>query len=166
MSLKSQSDRVFYCLLRRNEKKILLSGLLCFHNISNRLSGAALRNLRMIEELCEKNAYAFHKVILTTTMWDEVDEVTGRFREEELYRQSNLARNSTTNRFMGTRESALHLIEPIIDTAYKKSSLLLQQEMVDLRNKFPETSARARLFSETELLFKQRQEVREKNIRG
>jgi len=146
------------------EKEILLSGLLYFHRISdNRMAGTPLKNLRMFEELCGKNA--FHNVILTTTMWDEVDEQIGRLREEELksrYWRSMLDRNSTTSRFLGTRDSALRLIEPLIDAANKKSSLLLQQEMVDFRNKLPETSAGARLFSETELLVKQRQEVLER----
>ena len=142
----------------------MLSGLLYFHRISdNRMAGTPLKNLRMFQELCGKNA--FHNVILTTTMWDEVEEETGQLREEELksrYWRSMLDRNSTTNRFLGTRESALRLIEPLIDAANKKSSLLLQQELVDLRNKLPETSAGVKLFSETELLVKQRQEVLER----
>ena len=127
------------------------------------MAGTPLKNLRMFQELCGKNA--FHNVILTTTMWDEVNEETGQLREEELksrYWRSMLDRNSTTNRFLGTRESALHLIEPLIDAANKKSSLLLQQELVDFRNKLPETSAGAKLFSETELLVKQRQELLER----
>ena len=127
------------------------------------MAGTPLKNLRMFEELCGKNA--FHNVILTTTMWDDVDEETGRVREEELksrYWRLMLDRKSTTSRFMGTRESALHLIEPLIDEANKKSSLLLQQEMVDLRNTLPETSAGVRLFSETERLVKERQEILEK----
>jgi hypothetical protein len=124
------------------------------------MAGTPLKNLRMFEELCGKNA--FHNVILTTTMWDEVDEETGRLREQELkskYWQSMLARNSTTNRFMGTRESALRLIEPLIEAANAKSSLLLQQEMVDMRFKLPATSAGQRLFSEMEDLVKKRQEL-------
>jgi hypothetical protein len=127
------------------------------------MAGTPLKNLRMFEELCGKNA--FHNVILTTTMWDDVDEETGRVREEELksrYWRSMLDRNSMTSRFMGTRESALHLIEPLVDEANKKSSLLLQQEMVDLHNKLLETSAGARLFLETELLVKERQEILER----
>ena len=119
----------------------------------------------MVEILCGKNA--FYNVILTTTMWDEVDEQIGRLREEEL-KSGNwrwmLDRNSTMSRFLGTRDSALRLIEPLIDAANKRGSFLLQQEMVDLRNKLPETSAAsgARLFSETELLVQWRQEVLER----
>ena len=127
------------------------------------MAGTPLKNLRMFEELCGKNA--FHNVILTTTMWDEVDMETGCIREEELksnYWQSMIERNSTTSRFMGSRESALGLIEPLIDAANKKSSLLLQQEMVDMRNKLPATSAGLRLFSEMERLVRERQDALER----
>jgi hypothetical protein len=127
------------------------------------MAGTPLKNLRMFEKLCGKDA--FYNVILTTTMWDEVDGETGRLREEELkakYWRSMLDLNSTTNRFMNTRESALRLIEPLIDAANKKSSLLLQQELVILRNKLPETSAGARLFFETERLVKERQAILER----
>ena len=71
-----------------------------------------------------------------------------------------LDRNCMTGRFLGTRDSALRL--PLIEAANKKSSLILQQKMVDLRNKLPEMSAGARLFSESELLIKQRQEILER----
>ena len=127
------------------------------------MAGTPLKNLRMFEELCGKNA--FHNVILTTTMWDEVDEETGQLREQELkseYWRSMLERNSTTSRFTHSRDSALRLIEPLIDAANKKSSLLLQQEMVDMRAKLPATSAGVRLFSEMELLIKERQDALEK----
>ena len=74
-------------------------------------------------------------------MWDEIDGETGGLKEEEEklksrlgYWWSMLSRKSMTNRFTGTRESAVRLIESFIDTANKKSSLLLQQEMVDFRN--------------------------------
>jgi len=153
--------RWFDILLRRYEKEILLSGLLYFHRISdNRMAGTPLKNLRMFGELCGKNS--FHSVILVTTMWDEVDEETGNLREAELksrYWRSMLDRQSTTCRFLQTRESALHLIEPLIDEANAKSSLLLQQELVDMRTKLPATSAGQKLYSEMEDLVKRRQEV-------
>ena len=127
------------------------------------MAGTPLKNLRMFEELCGKNA--FHNVILTTTMWDEVDEETGDLREQELklkYWRLMLERNSTTSRFMRSRESALQLIEPFIDAASQKSSLLLQQEMVDLRKKLPATSAGIGLFTEMERLVKELQDILEK----
>ena len=147
--------------LRRYENEILLSGLLYFHRISdNRMAGTPLKNLRMFEELCGKNAC--QHVIMITTMWDEVDEQMGIARERELklnYWRWMLERGSTTNRFMQTRKSALRLIEPLIDAANAKSSVLLQQELVDMRTELPATSAGIRLFSEMEILVKRRQEV-------
>jgi hypothetical protein len=155
----------FLTLLRlyfyRYEKDILLSGLLYFHRISdNRMAGTPLKNLRMFEELCGKKA--FQHVILTTTMWDEVDEETGEARERELeskYWRAMLERNSTTRRFLRTRESAFELIFPLIDAADKRNSILLQDELVDMRKKLPSTSAGRELFSAMEVFVRQREDL-------
>ena len=95
-------------------------------------------------------------------MWDEVDEETGEAREEELrsnYWKSMLARNSTTSRFMRTRESAFLLVDPFIDAGNKRSSLLLQNEMVDMGQKLPATSAGRELFSKMGDLVRQREDL-------
>ena len=114
----------------------------------------------MFKELCGKNA--FQNVILTTTMWDKVDEETGEAREKELkskYWQSMLERGSTTGRFMRTRESAFTVIEPLIDAANERSSVLLQKELVDMGNKLSSTSAGRKLVSELEVLVRKRQDI-------
>jgi hypothetical protein len=143
---------------------VLLNGILYFHRISDhRIVDRPIENLRMFEKLCGKNA--IHNVILTTTMWDVVDEETGRDREEELkskYWQTMLERKSSTSRFLGTRESALRVIAPLIDAANAKSWFLLQQEMVDMRTKLREKSAGLNLCQETEVLLQQRQQVLER----
>ena len=134
-----------------------LSGLLCFHRISdNRKAGTPLKNLGMFEELCGKNT--LQKVILTTTFWDvdEVDQKTGETREGELrsgYWRPMLQRNSTTNRFLRTRESAFTDIDPLIDTANIRFSALLQQELADMRKKL---SSRSRATGEELLLTMER----------
>ena len=113
----------------------------------------------MFEELCGKNA--FQSVILTTTMWDEVDKEVGEERERELktkYWQSMLERNSTTSRFLRTRESAFDLIEPLIEAANVRSSVLLQDELVDLRKTLPATAAGQELFSAMGQLVSQRED--------
>ena len=77
-------------------------------------------------------------------MWDEVDKEMGEDREAQLkkeYWRTMLERNSTTSRFLRTRESAFELIEPLIDEANKRSSVLLQDELVDMRKTLPATSA-------------------------
>ena len=150
--------KLYFC---RYEKNILLSGLLYFHRISdNRMAGTPLKNLRMFEELCGKNA--FQNVILTTTMWDEVDKETGEDRERELktkYWRSMLERSSTTSRFLRTRESAFDLIDPLIEAANKRSSVLLQSELVDMRKSLPATAAGLELFSTMGQLVSQREDL-------
>ena len=123
------------------------------------MAGTPLKNLRMFEELCGKNA--FQSVILTTTMWDKVDKEVGEERERELktkYWQSMLERNSTTSRFLRTRESAFDLIEPLIEAANVRSSVLLQDELVDLRKTLPATAAGQELFSAMGQLVSQRED--------
>ena len=94
-------------------------------------------------------------------MWDDVDQETGEAREEELrsrYWQPMLLRNSTTNRFRRTRESAFSIIDPLIDAA---NTAPLQQELADMRTKLSSTSLAAgqELFSTMELLLKQREDL-------
>ena len=136
------------CYFCRYEKNILLSGLLYFHRISdNRMAGTPLMHVRMFEKLCGENA--FHNVILTTTMWDEVEEEIGEERERELktkYWRKMMERNSKTRRFLRTRESAFDIIEPLIEAANNRSSVLLQEELVDMRKSLPETAAGREVF--------------------
>jgi len=115
----------------------------------------------MFEELCGKNA--FQNVILTTTMWDDVDEEAGKTREEDLqsnYWKSMLDRNSTTSRFTQTRESAYTVIDPLIEAANERSSDLLQKELMDMRRKLPSISdERVRVCEEMKGLVGQRQDL-------
>ena len=124
------------------------------------MAGTPLKSLRMFEELCGKNA--FHNVILTTTMWDEVDEETGDARETELkskYWKFMLDHNSASGRFMRTRESAFFIIDPLIDAANKRSLLLLQNELSDMQRKLPSVSAGQELFSKMGVLVRQREDL-------
>ena len=101
----------------------------------------------MFEELCGQKA--FHNVILTTTMWDEVEKDLGEERERELktsYWQPMLERNSTTSRFLRTRKSAFDLIEPLIEAKNNRNLALLQEKLVDVRKTLPATAAAQELF--------------------
>jgi len=144
-------------------KDMKLSGLLYFHRISdNRKTGSPLRILGMFEELCGKDT--LQKVILTTTMWDEVDRETGETRETDLksrYWRPMLQRHSTTNRFGRTRESAFTVIDPLIDTENKQFSTLLRQELKDMRKKLSSNSrvAGEELLSTMEVLLSQREDL-------
>ncbi|CAA7261004.1 unnamed protein product [Cyclocybe aegerita] len=145
------------------ESHIKLSGLLYFHRISdNRMAGTPLKNLRMFEKLVGSK---FHNIILTTTMWDEVDEETGQMREEELrdvYWKTMIDRGSRTARFLQTTQSAFQLLAPLLHEANKRETLLLQKEVTDLGFQLRETSAGQVLFLELEHLVKRQQEMLER----
>ena len=122
--------------------------------------GNFLKNFRMFEGICGRAA--FKNVILTTTMWDEVDEETGATREEELkgiYWKAMIDRHSSTGRFIGTRDSAFRLIAPLLDEANTRNRLLLQKELVDLDLRLSETHAGQKLRSEIKHLARQQQEL-------
>lgn len=122
------------------------------------MAGTPLKNLRMFEELCGKNA--LKNVILTTTMWDEVDEETGVAREQQLkniYWKGMIDRQSHTGRFEGTRDSAFRLIGPLIDQANERHELLIQRELCDLDVRLKDTSAGRKFRPEIKDLVKQQQ---------
>ena len=114
----------------------------------------------MFRELCGIDA--IQNVILTTTMWDDVDEKTGEIREKELkeeYWRAMLERGSTTSRFWGTRESAFDVIDPLLEAANKQSSVLIQRELVDMSKSVPATAAGLKLFSAMGELVSQREDL-------
>ncbi|KJZ70206.1 hypothetical protein HIM_10392 [Hirsutella minnesotensis 3608] len=62
---------------------IKLAGIIYLHRIvDNRMSGSAMRNLRMFKRLCGDNALCC--VVLATTMWNQVSPEDGAKREHEL----------------------------------------------------------------------------------
>lgn len=148
-------------ILSRYGKDIKLSGLLYFHRISdNRKDGTPLKYLDVFEKLCGKKN--LQKVILTTTTWDQVDQKEGEDRERELetgYWRPMIQRDSTTNRFLRTRESALTIIDPLIDAANIRILALLQQELADMRKKLSPTSRARQLLSTMEPLLTQRKKL-------
>ncbi len=128
------------------------------------MAGNPLKNLRIFEKLCGKD---FNKIVLTTTMWDKVDEETGATREKELiqdYWQTMIARGSTVKRFLYNRDSAFTILAPILEELNKKNALLLQKEMTDLGLKLNQTTAGRTLFSALEELIADHQKTLE-NIR-
>jgi hypothetical protein len=101
-----------------------LTGILFFHRISdNRMHGAFPGYLSMLE-MCGVNALP--NVILTTTMWNEVEDEIGLRREEEL-RKLMMNNGYQIARFNYTHESAWEIIN-MIDI---NRPLKLRTEMVD-----------------------------------
>jgi len=99
----------------------------------------------MFEKLCGPSA--LQNVILTTTMWDEVDEATGLMREEELrtkYWKSMITFGSRMARVGNTYDSAWDVLDKFANTAHRP--VLLQQEMVDQGKDLANTTAGSALF--------------------
>src|SRR6266545_3316795 len=153
-------------MISRYKREIRLTGLLYFHRISdNRMAGTPLKNLRMFEKLCGED---FNGIVLTTTMWSEVDEESGEERERELkdeYWKSMIERGSSVKRFLYTRQSALEMLTPILEEVDKRSALLLQTEMNEFHLQLKETSAGRMMYMELGELVARHEDIL-KRVRG
>jgi hypothetical protein len=145
----------------RYQREIKLAGILYFHRITdNRVAGTPLKNLRMFEKLCGKHALG--NIILTTTMWDKIDNEIGQEREKELrgqYWKSMIRLGSTTVRYCNTRDSAWEILDKVLQSGHNRHAVLLQKEMVDMERQLSETDAGRTLYTALESLLKRRQEA-------
>lgn len=128
----------------RGRKKVLLSGILYLHRISdNRMAGTPLKNLKMFEKLCGHKACS--QIVMVTTMWDELgDEEVGEQREREListFWAPMINRGSSTVRYQNTNESAWSILEQFLSTPRERHELRLQRELVELQKTLPNTAA-------------------------
>ena len=125
------------------------------------MAGALHRNLRMFGELCGDQAVK--KVVLVTTMWDNVQQDTGVRREKELfdnYWKTMINLGASTARFSNSAASAWKIVD-IILKQHETEVLLLQEEIVDLKRALHETQAGKTLYSDLQrLLAEQRDTVR------
>ncbi|KAG6856638.1 hypothetical protein H0H87_002228 [Tephrocybe sp. NHM501043] len=125
----------------RYQAQVTLTGLLFFHRITDvRMRGTPLRNLTMFEALCGKDA--LENVVLTTTLWDEVDSTIGITREGQLQKEfwaPLMGEGCRTTRFSNTFQSAWDVIN-LFDINSPRP-LLVQREMVDEEKELKATSA-------------------------
>jgi len=101
----------------RFKKNITISGLLYFHRISdNHIVGSLLKHLLIFDRFTRD--HGFQNVIVTTTMWDEIEQQVGAAHEEELKSKywEPILGHSTTRRFLNSRLSAFTVLEGFIDT--------------------------------------------------
>lgn len=116
-------------------------------------------NFRIFERLCGDD---FSNIVLTTTMWDEVSESEGAAREDELIRdywRPMMERGSYVRRFHYSQESALSILAPFFREVHKRSALLLQKELSDLRLQLNDTSAGKVLYLELGELVSRHEDV-------
>ncbi|KAJ3563209.1 hypothetical protein NP233_g9086 [Leucocoprinus birnbaumii] len=130
---------------RRN---IRFTGVLYFHRISdNRMNGILLRNLWMFGEVCGDKIMP--RVLFVTTMWNQVNETAGKRREKELKKgfwSPMVKYGARVTRFKGDYRSAKKVLNLIVADEYmtgiqERGTFLLQEETVDLEQRFYETHA-------------------------
>ena len=95
----------------------------------------------MLKNLCGEEALV--NVLLTTTQWSKVDPAEGQAREDNLRDEGLwgglISRGATVQRFHGTRESGLELIQKLMSNTRKP--LRIQDEMVKRHMALPQTDA-------------------------
>jgi hypothetical protein len=97
-------------------------------------------------------------------MWDQVDEQTGRKREEELfniYWRTSISRGSSVARFQNTRVSAFEIMMTILRARNNQapSPLLLQKEIASKGLKLSQTTAGKTLFTDPESIVNNQQRL-------
>lgn len=93
-------------------KGFFVTGILYFHRITdNRIHGIPARDLFVFKDICGGFQEVLRKTTLTTTMWDEVDEVVGQRRLTEL--RSSVIWKAMV-KYMNDQDSAKRLIQEVI----------------------------------------------------
>ena len=116
--------------------------------------GTTRRNLDMFSQLCGDKALA--RVVLGTTNWGEVNELVGEMREQQLAKtfwNTMTASGSKLLRFDRTEGSAWAFLDAILDQLefgeneeiLNDSVPRIQNELVDLERRIPETEAGKKL---------------------
>ncbi|KAI5988365.1 P-loop containing nucleoside triphosphate hydrolase protein [Pisolithus albus] len=146
-------------LTKTYDQGTLLSGILYFHRISdNRMAGTPLKNLRVFQKLCGNKAMS--RVILVTTMWDEVDESIGNERLKELegnYWKAMIAQGSTTYRYENTLKSSSKLLSELVKR--KRREVRLQKQIANKHLELRETDAGQELYSRLDQIAEKRAEI-------
>ena len=128
-----------------------LGGVIYLLSIADkRMKGTTRRNLDMFHQLCGDKALA--RVVLGTTNWGEVEEHVGAQREEQLARtfwNTMTASGSKLLRFNKSQTSSRAFLNAILDQLEfgKNEEILddnvlrIQNELVELERRIPETAA-------------------------
>jgi len=159
------------CFCNLYDKGIKLNGLIYLHRISDpRMGGSALKNLHMFQRLC--GSRSLPNVVLTTTMWGEVQRQSGgaaaaERREEQLKATDEfwggmVQGGSHVRRHLGDRKSAEAILSVIVN-AQKKVTLDIQVEMIDKKLPLDQTMAGQYLKQEYAVL-RQRYEAEAEEI--
>jgi hypothetical protein len=142
----------------RNPPGIKLTGIIYVQALTDRrMYGSSLRNLKMFRELCGEDP--LKNVVLITTGWGvfakagELDKAAAneqQLRTDPDFWQPLLNRGSKMARFEDTRDSALKIIESLVDN--EPLVLKIQYELVDEDKDLIDTGAGATVNEEIKKL--------------
>ncbi|EKM78809.1 hypothetical protein AGABI1DRAFT_129087 [Agaricus bisporus var. burnettii JB137-S8] len=149
-------------LKKTGSKNLNLNRVLYLHRISdNRMAGTPLKNLELFERICGPSW--FNRVVLVTTMWDELDDQdVGTARERELkdtFWKPMIDRGSTTQRHDGAKDSAWGIIHHVLHDRKQQQRPQLQKETVDKNKSLPKTDAGYELYAQMDDLDKKRRKL-------
>ena len=123
-----------------------LGGVIYLLSIADiRMKGTTRRNLDMFHQLCGDKALA--RVILGTTYWGRVEGDEGVRREQQLAKtfwKPMTSSGSKLLRFDKTEKSAVGFVDAILDrlkSGEEDNVLRIQNELVELERRIPETDA-------------------------
>lgn len=125
------------------EQGVKLNGIVYFHPISDRrMTGSARKNLLMFSKLCGEEALS--KIILATTMWENVDPADGALREKQLTETRDFwgfmcEKGSRILRHYNNKKSAMKILKIFADNKMQKVTLDVQRELVEGRKTLNET---------------------------
>ncbi|KAG6852771.1 hypothetical protein C0991_009211 [Blastosporella zonata] len=153
--------RIATWLAQSYSANMTLAGVIYLHEISQtRMLGTARKNLDMFNKLC--GDAATQNVILVTTKWSQVQEVTADRRESQLkdrHWEGMIRLGAQLARFTDTHESGWKIIQSILDHLVSSDvdAVQIQKELVEVQTMLPHTQAgQALRYTLEELLETQR----------
>jgi len=152
----------FACRYKEDTK---LTAILYLHRITdNRMSGTPNRNLQMFGKLTGDKAA--RNVVFVTTAWDRLSKhEIGEKREGELkgtFWDVMLKYGATTARFNNSKDAAWKIIDDVVARNTEGVTLLIQEELVELRLRLKETAAGQALYVKLNILVDQQKDTVEK----
>jgi len=100
-------------LVKLKKGRVNIAAILYLHRISdNRISGSAMKSLKLFASLCGMKAMPY--VVVVTTMWSQVDKAGGAKREDAMKIEvwdDILKGRYGTKRFNNTYESAWDIVD-------------------------------------------------------
>ncbi|KAK5305057.1 hypothetical protein LTR99_004123 [Exophiala xenobiotica] len=125
------------------ESQITINGILWLHPISHaRMTGSAMRNLRLLQDLVGKDS--LRNVRLITTFWDNVDRRIGEQRLQELqhddmFWKPMIEHGSKVHMYANNKDSAYAIVKTVLNN--QRSILEIQKELVDQHRTLWQTAA-------------------------